>query len=381
MGQVLAAPVTTKESGNGCAPDKGLSWGHSCMQGWRVSMEDAHLSLPQLPGQDWQHVALFGVMDGHGGEQVARYCEKYLPAEISKGSSQDMGGALIDAFHKIDVMLLEQGQLEELRSLSNPSFMGNPKSWNAHPDHVGCTACVCCVTSNSFVVANCGDSRAVLCRNGQAVPLSEDHKPNCPLERQRIMRAGGTIERSAYGKVVQFRVNGNLNLSRSIGDLEYKKDTSLQPSEQMICATPDVQCFMRETADEFFVVACDGVWDVMGSQDVVDFVRERLPQCTRDENGRIDSKYLIPIMEELLDNCMSPDLSKTGGLGGDNMTALVVLLDKGLSKRDMSTNEATVLRQIQQPDDQVLTLVDEKIIMPKGLCGCADVSQAETKSK
>jgi protein phosphatase 1G len=325
-----------------------------------------------MPGQDWQHVALFGVMDGHGGEQVAHFCEKYLPSEIAKGPSQDVGGALINAFHSIDEMLIDPDRLEELRSLTNPSFMGNAKSWNAHPDHVGATCCICCVTSNSFVVANCGDSRAVLCRNGQALPLSEDHKPNCPLERQRITKAGGTIERTAYGSVVQFRVNGGLNLSRSIGDMQYKKNPDLPPNEQMICATPDVQVFPRESGDEFLVVACDGVWDVMGCQDVVDFVRERLPQSSHNNDGLIDSKILVPIMEELLDNCVSPDLSKTGGLGGDNMTALVVAFDRYHPNRDASAKEAPALQK-QQPDESALSLVDERTIIPKGLCGCADV--------
>merc|ERR1719337_531246 len=105
MGQVLAAPVTTKESSDGHAPEKRLSWGLSCMQGWRVSMEDAHLALPELPSQDWRHVALFGVMDGHGGEHVAHFCEKHLPTEISKYPPKDIGAALINAFHRMDDLL------------------------------------------------------------------------------------------------------------------------------------------------------------------------------------------------------------------------------------------------------------------------------------
>jgi len=365
MGHVLAKPVTTKESGNGSAPGKGLTWGHSCMQGWRVSMEDAHLTLGELPGQDWQHVALFGVMDGHGGEHVAHFCEKHLPVEIAKGASQDIGGALISAFHRMDEMLLDPDRLEELRSMAHPSFMPGKA---ADPYRVGCTACVCCVTSNAVSVANCGDSRAVLCRNGQALPLSEDHKPNAPGERLRISKAGGTIERSAYSSTVQFRVNGNLNLSRSIGDLEYKKNPQLQPHEQMICATPDVQVFNREASDEFLVIACDGIWDVMGSQDVVDFIHERLPIDPMEANSK--SKILSSIMEELLDNCVSPDLSQTGGLGGDNMTALVVLLNGGNSFQPAIQEAVLLQSQPNEVKDSYDCLVEEKSIVPKGLCGC-----------
>lgn len=64
-------------------------------------------------------------------------------------------------------------------------------------------------------VANAGDSRAVLCRAGAAVELSEDHKPEDPPERARINAAGGTV--TADG-----RVNDGLNLSRAIGDHIYK---------------------------------------------------------------------------------------------------------------------------------------------------------------
>merc|ERR1712050_323260 len=96
-------------------------------------------------------------------------------------------------------------------------------------DFSGCTCVVCLVREDSYIVANAGDSRAVLSRNGRAVPLSEDHKPNMPGEHDRIVRAGGHVVRMEYGPIVQYRVNGNLNLSRSIGDLNYKKHTQLAP--------------------------------------------------------------------------------------------------------------------------------------------------------
>jgi len=114
-------------------------------------------------------------------------------------------------------------------------------------------------------------------------------------------------------------VCGNLNLSRSIGDLEYKKNPRLQPCEQIICATPDVHTFRREAGDEFIILACDGIWDVLGSQDAVDFIHERLPRFLK--TGR----PLSGIMEEMMDHCLSPDLSQTNGMGGDNMTAMIVL--------------------------------------------------------
>lgn len=81
--------------------------------------------------------------------------------------------------------------------------------------HAGCTANVVLITPDFIYCANAGDSRSVSCVNGQAVELSRDHKPEDPIELERITKAGSSV---SYG-----RVNGGLNLSRALGDLEYKR--------------------------------------------------------------------------------------------------------------------------------------------------------------
>lgn len=102
-----------------------------------------------------------------------------------------------------------------------------------HPIHAGATAVVAVVVGKTLMVANAGDSRAVMCRDGGAFPLSYDHKPQQEEEMNRIRKAGGFVNQ--FG-----RVNGNLNLSRSIGDLKYKQAYFLPPAEQMITAEPDL---------------------------------------------------------------------------------------------------------------------------------------------
>merc|ERR1711920_758537 len=130
-----------------------------------------------------------------------------------------------------------------------------------------------------------------------------------------IEKAGGRVQFMGQN---QYRVNGNLNLSRAIGDLHFKQGAKLKPEEQMICSTPDVTFTDRSSEDEFVLVCCDGVWDMMSCQEAVDFVRERLPK------GReVFPKDMERILEALLDKCLSPDLRKTDGLGGDNMTAVI----------------------------------------------------------
>jgi len=333
---LLSGPITDKESGDGRSQELGLIWGYSGMQGWRDRMEDAHLAVPSLAalvgpqqsgwgGPGWRGTAVFGVMDGHGGEHVAHFCERYMPAEIARGPSEDVGRALREAFFRMDELLADPANLDELQSLSNDLSPPAFKSWRASPECIGCTAVICCIRRDSVVVANAGDSRAVLCRRGMAVELSEDHKPNLPSERARIKRAGGCVVEQHVAGHTHYRVNGNLNLSRSIGDLAYKQNMNLGPQDQMICCAPDIRQFKRQAGDEFLVIACDGVWDVLSSQEVIDFVRPRLGNLDDLDERYVDrSQRLSAIVEDLLDHCLSPDLAQTSGLGGDNMTMVLV---------------------------------------------------------
>jgi serine/threonine protein phosphatase PrpC len=89
--------------------------------------------------------------------------------------------------------------------------------------------------------------------------MSTDHKPENSEESERIAKAGGSI---SYG-----RVNGNLNLSRSLADFEYKRNTELKPEEQMITANPEIKSVPITEEDEFLVLACDGIWDMLSSQE------------------------------------------------------------------------------------------------------------------
>ena len=86
---------------------------------------------------------------------------------------------------------------------------------------------------------------------GRAKPLSFDHKPQNEGEKARICAAGGFVD---FG-----RVNGNLALSRAIGDFEFKKSADLPPEQQIVTAFPDVTVHETTEDDEFLVIACDGM--------------------------------------------------------------------------------------------------------------------------
>lgn len=171
----------------------------------------------------------------------------------------------------------------------------------------GCTAVVALLHDKELFVANAGDSRCVVCRNGKALEMSIDHKPEDQVEFERIQKAGGRV-------TLDGRVNGGLNLSRAIGDHGYKMNKKVQPEDQMISALPDIKKISIEPEDEFMVLACDGIWNFMTSDDVVEFVQDRIADPT---------KKLTDICEEMFDYCLAPH-TKGDGTGCDNMTAIIV---------------------------------------------------------
>lgn len=129
----------------------------------------------------------------------------------------------------------------------------------------GCTANVLLIQNNLLICANAGDSRCVLGEGGRAIPMSTDHKPTQKKERERIYRAGSTVN-------IEGRIDGNLNLSRAIGDITHKKNAKLQLHEQAITSFPDIKIHQITNKTDFAVIGCDGIWETKTSQQIIDYV-------------------------------------------------------------------------------------------------------------
>ena len=182
---------------------------------------------------------------------------------------------------------------------------------------------VALIADGQLIVANAGDSRCVLCRSGEASALSRDHKPTDPDEHARIAAAGGFV--------TEGRVNGSLNLSRALGDMEYKQRRDLPAEAQAVTALPEILATEIHDCDEFIILACDGIWDVMTNQEAVDFVRERI--------GKLP---LQKICEEICDFCLAPDTAGVGK-GCDNMTVMVVSLKAPVRSGDELSDPTKVV--------------------------------------
>jgi len=193
-------------------------------------------------------------------------------------------------------------------------------------DPSGCTAIAALVTGDGKIfVANAGDSRSVISVKGEAKPLSLDHKPLNENEAARIKAAGGYVE---YG-----RVNGRLNLSRALGDFDLKKNPSLSPEKQIITADPDVTVHDIAEEDEFLVLACDGIWECLSSQKVVDFIRLKVSEGNElSEIGEMLCDYcLAPDTEPPRHSCEHQDGCRHKSDGCDNMTVLIIAILNGRS--------------------------------------------------
>ena len=239
MGATLPKPVDVSVQERHVS--KNFRVGLAEVNGWRTSMEDAHVVHFSKTGEGY-----FGILDGHGGAQCSAWCAQRLYEELAaKGVPAD------DAAAKKLILGIDQQFLDTCQ----PS---------------GSTAAMCVVRPPAtdggkykLHVINAGDSRVLLSReNGQIIDgggtdsgLTTDHKPDHPGERERIYRCGGTVEEAAGGVS---RVNGDLAVSRGFGDAEYKKTGGPGLENRPVTSNPEMGHFECGPRD-FLMVVCDGV--------------------------------------------------------------------------------------------------------------------------
>ncbi|CCK68687.1 type 2C protein phosphatase PTC3 KNAG_0B02450 [Huiozyma naganishii CBS 8797] len=318
MGQILSSPVIEKEHHSGV--DARSAFGLCAMQGWRMSMEDAHVVELDVLGcqiaesgdgdlKAVPHWAMYAVLDGHGGAHVARFCGAHL-AEIFKSvyEKRRQKGADADALQVVPLMT---ESLRETFFKADEELLEDPQWQN---DHSGCTATSVLISRDDkmLVCANGGGQQD---RAGHMVTAGEttafDHKPSLESERARIVAADGFVEMD--------RVNGNLALSRAIGDFEFKSNKTLPPEEQIVTCSPDImQHQLDYDADDFVVLACDGIWDCLSSQECVDLVYYGINKGGMSLND---------ISSRIVDVCCAPTTEGTG-IGCDNVSIVIVALLK-----------------------------------------------------
>ncbi|CAI5711707.1 unnamed protein product [Hyaloperonospora brassicae] len=209
-----------------------------------------------------------------------------------------------DSFRRVDAQILQKNPSRDGSTALLVWFLADSANFNA--DETAATS----EANNelSFYAVNVGDCRAVMCRGGRGVPLTSDHKPDRPDEKQRIEKAGGFVGKIAgisrvysaagAGLSMHREVSTHLAVSRAFGDQSLKHPTPLVSCE------PEVARFQVLADDLFLVLACDGIWDVMSEQDVVDIALPHFHDAKAAADAIVKAAY------------------KKGSL--DNLTATVV---------------------------------------------------------
>ncbi|CAN0901480.1 Protein phosphatase 2C 56 [Linum grandiflorum] len=311
---LAAAPaIEVRDKCIGRKNNRALSWGFTSVIGRRREMEDAVAIVPGFISRTCTNVGgctapssrssgevspvhFFGVYDGHGGPQVANFCKERMHQVIAEEWDREtVGGyewqrrweaALSGGFERTDDEIAAEA---------------------VAPEIVGSTAVVVVLSSCQIITSNCGDSRALLCRGTQAIPLSVDQKPDREDELQRIEEAGGKVFNWNGARVL-----GVLAMSRAIGD------RYLRP---FVIPVPEVTFTTRTEEDECLIVASDGLWDVMTNDEVGEVARRILRRWRRLATPSSNSNEMISAAQAVADNLTEKAYARNSS---DNISIIVV---------------------------------------------------------
>ena len=369
MGELLDTPIKEMEGDEDNKDGKKfighndvLKYGVRSIQGRRKKMEDTYLcqldiECPRNPddidvnlNDEPIKAHIFGVFDGHGGIEIAQYVKDNFvnvlinTDEFKKEKYED---ALKKAFETIDQTLKdnteetrqqlkkiqeierkkellnkkpiendlsdkEQNDLEVFKSILNPRKLDNCNI----SMFTGTTACVCLIIENTIYIANAGDSRCVIIKKEKNYKIdmqTKDHRLVDPDEKRRIEVDDEFVDNS------NSRLNGVLSLSRSIGDLEYKKREWHKPEDQIITCKPDIY---KKTISEvaYILLGTDGVWEFFkNDKEIMDYNAKIFNE--KDEGESTLAESIQTLFEELLD---IEDIKTNKKIGLDNMTMIAI---------------------------------------------------------
>ena len=201
--------------------------------------------------KDYHKCLYLSIFDGHGGDKISKYLKNNIANYLIHKNSEEFKET--KDYSKYIIKVFDNIQKELINN-------------NVKANSMGSTSLITILyqknNKNLLKVINLGDCRIILCNKYNiGIQLSKDHKPDKPDELLRINKLGGIIE---YSKNDDPRISG-LSVSKSFGDLDCK----------YISQIPEIYDYKLKN-DKFIVLGCDGLWDVLSNQDVVDFIIKEL---------------------------------------------------------------------------------------------------------
>lgn len=273
---------------------------------YRSKMEDVHTYVANFAERlDWGYFAIF---DGHAGKQTARWCgnnlhtlleQEIIANEETNEVDFDMKDNLYKLFIKADDLITKESTGNSGSTAAVVVLLWENK--DDAPKRSSIYNNMSIDFSNQkrmLYTANVGDSRIVLFRNGEAFRLSYDHKASDINEINRIRDSGGLVMKN--------RVNGILAVTRSLGDT-YMKD--------LVVGKPFTTSTEIDESDQFMILACDGLWDVISDIKACRIVEESF---RTSDDPEVAAKKLTQVA---MDNSTT-----------DNITVMVVKFDQSIFK-------------------------------------------------
>lgn len=279
--------------------------GRHSEQGRRPTMEDDDLAEQDLAISNWRHCSLFAVYDGHGGRDCVEFVRHNLHLMIVESLNANGGLDKSSHVHGDVFEGLEAGFRD-----TDSHFLRSVEKEKTCSE-CGSTAVVVLIIGGWLWCANVGDSRALLCRGGKAIQLSLDHKPNREDELARIQAAGGMV---SFGRVL-----GRLALSRAFGDKSCKSAlNAAEESKPLVTSEPEIRLMRLTPNDEFILLACDGLFDVLSCQEAVDLARSHLSSMPANEQDPESTA------KELIREAIQERGSR------DNVTVMIIMLTRNV---------------------------------------------------
>eukprot|EP00798_Chlamydomonas_sp_ICE-L_P030603 gene30603-35615_t len=295
---IVAAPCTPS-----CSFTSDVAYGVATTQGGRRYMEDFHsvVTSDSLENKIQGH-SFFMVADGHGGSNVAQHVTQNFYGCLAAEVLPKFEGGSTSPVRSVD---------DFARALSSTMLFVDEQLPVATSNECGCTALAALLSCSYLVLANSGDSRAVLSRGGTALALTEDHSPDREDEQLRIKAAGGYLLSNSG-----LRVMGVLAMTRALGD-KFLREYGVIPD-------PDVTSVDLHKSDEFLLLASDGLWNFVSNQEAVDIARLSI---ARAESRGASKSMASRIAARVLMRCASDRGSQ------DNITVIVVDLTQKLKEQ------------------------------------------------
>ena len=270
-----------------------LKYAAYAMQGFRKHMQDDYQCVPNYTiGSEREPCASFAVYDGHGlrGHGVSSFCaDTFLGSVYGRKAihtakhvtTELMKANIHKTFVKFDQQLREDQVVFSVPGVASSSQL--PLQYS------GTTVTSVFISDEDIIFANLGDSRTILCRNNKLHFETKDHSPAVDDEAKRVKAAGGRVHTNPnkHTVIMDPDVDGNCDfaVSRAVGDFAFKIPTDKQPEEYMVSPIPDIHEIQRDyQADQFLLLASDGIFKSLSSEQVMRFILKRL-QCTTDITG------------------------------------------------------------------------------------------------